>query len=62
MNFVYAWLDAELATFPLGLDLFEALLNGGKLLLGENADLRIAASVSNTPTNILCIDSTIKVD
>ena len=62
MNFVYAWRDAELATFPLGLDLFEAFLNGGKLLLGENADLRIAASVSNTLTNILCIDSAIKVD
>jgi hypothetical protein len=60
--FVHAWLDVELATFPLGFDLFEALLNGGELLLGENADFRIAASVSNIPTNILCIDGTIEVD
>ena len=59
--FVHAWLDVELATFLLGFDLLEAPLNSSKLIRCEDANLRIAPSVSNTPTNILCINGTIKV-
>jgi hypothetical protein len=42
--------------------LFEAPLNGGEHFLSENADLRITASISNTPTNNLCVDGKVKVD